>query len=292
MKTPSLVVALALLFCAAAWAQDAATIVGTVTDPSGAVIPNAKVTVSNPEKGFTRDLVTDTAGEYVAPKVPIGDYIVSAEVTGFQKLVRSGIALAVGQTLRVDLQLQVGQRTQEVTVAGNAPRVETETAAVSDVVTGAQISDLELNGRNFVQLALLVPGAAPANGLNATSVGVGSNTLISFNGGRYAYNNWEVDGGNNTDEGSSVTLNTFPSLDTIGEFRISTSNYGAEMGKHSGATIEVSTKSGTRDFHGEAFEYLRNDHLDANDWFVNRQLWSDLDVQQACNGNPAGPKAP
>jgi len=289
VKTPSLVVALALLFCAAAWAQDAATIVGTVTDPSGAVIPNAKVTVSNPEKGFTRDLVTNTAGEYVAPKVPIGDYIVSAEVTGFQKLVRSGIALAVGQTLRVDLQLQVGQRTQEVTVAGNAPRVETETAAVSDVVTGAQISDLELNGRNFVQLALLVPGAAPANGLNATSVGVGSNTLISFNGGRYAYNNWEVDCGNNTDEGSSVTLNTFPSLDTIGEFRISTSNYGAEMGKHSGATIEVATKSGTRNFHGEAFEYLRNDHVDANDWFVNRQRWDGLNVQQDCNGDPAGP---
>ena len=292
MKTPCLLVASALLFCVAAWAQDTATIVGTVTDSSGGVIPNAKVTVSNPEKGFTRDLVTNTAGEYTAAKMPTGDYVVSAEVTGFQKLVRSEITLAVGQTLRVDLQLSVGQTTQEVTVAGNAPRVETETAAVSDVVAGTQISNLELNGRNFVQLALLVPGAAPANGLNATSVGVGSNTLISFNGGRYAYNNWEVDGGNNTDEGSSVTLNTFPSLDTIGEFRISTSNYGAEMGKHSGATIEVSTKSGTRDFHGEAFEYLRNDHLDANDWFVNRQLWSDLDVQQACNGNPAGPKAP
>jgi len=293
VKTRCLLVALALLFCAAAWAQDAATIVGTVTDPSGAVIPNAKVTVSNPEKGFTRELVTNTAGEYAAPKVPIGDYFVSAEVTGFQKLVRSGITLAVGQTLRVDLQLQVGPTTQEVTVAGNAPRVETETAALSDVVAGTQISNLELNGRNFVQLALLVPGAAPANWLNTTEVGVGGgNTGISFNGGRYFYNNWEVDGGNNTDEGSSNRLNTYPSLDTIAEFRISTSNYGAEMGKHSGATIEVSTKSGTRDFHGEAFEYLRNDHLDANDWFVNRQLWSDLDVQQACNGNPAGPKAP
>jgi hypothetical protein len=252
-------------------------------------MPGAQVTVSNPEKGFTRDLATNTAGEYTAARVPIGNYVVLGEKAGFQKLVRSGITLAVGQTLRVDLQLKVGQTTQEVTVKGNTPRVETETAAVSDVVAETQIADLELNGRNFVQLALLVPGAAPANYLNTTSVGLGSFTFISFNGGRYEYNNWEVDGGNNTDEGSGTALNTFPSLDTIAEFRISTSNYGAEMGKHSGATIEVATKPGTRDFHGEAFEYLRNDQLDANDWFANRQRWDDLDLQQDCNGNPAGP---
>ena len=282
-------VASAFLFCLSTWAQDTATIVGTVTDSSGGVIPSAKVTASNPAKGFSRELTTNTAGDYTAAKVPIGDYVVSVEVAGFQKLVRSGIPLTVGQTLRVDLQLKVGQTTQEVTVAGNVPRVETETAAVSDVVTGTQIADLELNGRNFVQLALLVPGAAPANYLNTSSVGVYSNTAISFNGGRYEYNNWELDGGNNADEGSSVTLDTYPSLDTIAEFRISTSSYGAEMGKHAGATIEVATKSGTKNFHGETFEYLRNDHLDASDWFVNRQRWDGLDVQRDCHGNPAGP---
>jgi len=289
VKRPCLLVASALVFCVAVRAQDTATIVGTVTDPSGGVIPGAKVAVSNPEKGFTREFTTNTAGEYTAAKVPIGDYVITAENEGFQKLVRSGITLAVGQTLRVDMHLQVGPTTQEVTVAGNASRVETETAALSDVVAGTQISNLELNGRNFVQLALLVPGAAPSNGLNTTSVGVLGNTAISFNGGRLEYNNWEVDGGNNTDEGSGGTLNTYPSLDTIAEFRISTSNYGAEMGKHAGATIEVATKSGTKDFHGEAFDYLRNDHLDANDWFVNRQLSSGLNVEQDCNGNPLGP---
>jgi hypothetical protein len=263
-----------LLFFVSAfsWAQDTATIVGTVTDPSGAVIPGVKVTVSNPEKGFTRELESNAAGEYMAAKVPIGDYFMTAEAAGFQKLVRSGIALAVGQTLRVDLQLAVGQVTQEVTVTGNITRVETETAAVSDVVTGRQISDLELNGRNFVALALMVPGAAPVQGWDSSAIGVTGALGISFNGGRMVYNNWEVDGGNNTDEGSAVTLNTYPSLDTIAEFRISTSNYGADMGKHSGATIEVATKSGTREFHGAVFEYLRNDHLDANDWFVNRQI--------------------
>jgi len=229
-----LLAASALVFCVALRAQDTATIVGTVRDSSGGVIPGAKVVVSNSEKGFTREFTTNTAGEYTAAKVPLGDYVITAENEGFQKLVRSGITLAVGQTLRVDLQLQVGQRTQEITVAANAPRVETETAAVSDVVGGTQISNLELNGRNFVQLALLVPGAAPSNFLNTTTVGVFSNTTISFNGGRYEYNNWEVDGGNNTDEGSNATLNTYPSLDTIAEFRISTSNYGAEMGKHAG----------------------------------------------------------
>ena len=290
MATRSLIFASVLFFfCALGWAQDTATIVGTVTDSSGGAIPGAQVTVSNPEKGFTRDLATNTAGEYTAAKLPIGNYVVSGEKAGFQKLVRSGITLAVGQTLRTDLQLQVGPATQQVTVAGNLPHVETETAAVSDVVTGTQISNLELNGRNFVQLALLVPGAAPAAWLNTTSVGLSSNTGISFNGERHAYNNWEVDGGNNTDEGSNITLNTYPSLDTVAEFRVSTSNYGAEMGKHSGATIEVVTKSGTRDFHGEMFEYVRNDHLDANDWFANRQRWDGLDAQQACSGNPAGP---
>jgi hypothetical protein len=278
-----------LLISLRSLAQDTATIVGTVMDSSGAVISGAKVKVSNPDKGFTRELKSNASGEYVATKIPIGNYVLQAESPGFQKLMRSGIALTVGQTLRVDLQLTIGRMAQQVTVTGNLPRVETETAALSDVVAGTQISNLELNGRNFVQLALAVPGAAPGNQLNTTVVGVGSNLYISFNGIRYEYNNWEVDGGNNTDEGSNTSLNTFPSLDTIAGFRISTSNYGAEMGKHAGATIEVATKSGTRDFHGEAFEYLRNDHLDANDWFVNRQRWDGLDVQQACNGNPAGP---
>jgi len=264
-----------------AWAQDTATIVGAVLDSTGAVIPGAKVTVANSDKGFTRDLVANAAGEYNASKVPLGDYVITAEAPGFQKLVRSGITVAVGQTLRVDLQLTVGQVTQEVTVTGNITRVETETAAISDVVTGSQIANLQLNGRNWVTLATLVPGAAPDNGLDTSHVGVYGNNNISFNGGRTQYNNWEIDSGPNTDEGSAGTFNTYPSLDTIAEFRISTSNYGADMGKHAGATIEVATKSGTKDFHGTAFEYVRNDHFDANPWFVNRE-----------GGDPHAPKTP
>jgi len=183
MKKLYLLVGPALLFCVSAGAQDTATIVGTVTDPSGAGIPGVDVTVSNPEKGFTHKLVSNAAGEYMAAKVPIGNYVLEAESSGFQKLVRSGITLSVGQTQRVDLQLTIGQISQEITVNGNVPKVETESAAVSDVVTGSQIADLELNGRNFVALALLVPGAAPMEGWDSSAIGVGGELGISFNGG-------------------------------------------------------------------------------------------------------------
>src|SRR5215469_3266227 len=125
-----------------AWAQDTATIVGTVTDPTGAVIPGAKVTVSNPDKGYVRNLVSDSAGAYTAPKVPIGNYVITGEAPGFQRLVRSGITLDVGQTLRVDLTMTVGQVSQEVSVTGNVAKVETETGAISDVVTGTQVAEL------------------------------------------------------------------------------------------------------------------------------------------------------
>ena len=253
------------------WAQDTASIVGTVKDSSGGVIAGAKVTVSNPEKGFTRDLVSNSVGEYSAQVIPIGNYVITAEVRGFQKLVRAGITVGVGQILRVDLTMVVGQSTQEVTVTAAGAKVETETAAISGVVTGTQIANLNLNGRNFVSLALLVPGAVADDAYDPTAVGITGFASISFNGGRMEYNNWEIDGGNNLDEGSGGTsMNTFPNLDSIAEFRISTSNYGAELGKHSGATIEVATKSGTKDFHGDAFDYVRNDIFDANPWDINR----------------------
>ncbi|HXJ94744.1 MAG TPA: carboxypeptidase-like regulatory domain-containing protein, partial [Terriglobia bacterium] len=228
MKRSLILLATALLtVCISGFAQDTAYMNGTVTDKTGAAIPGAKITVSNPDKGFTRDLVSNSAGFYSISAIPIGNYIVTAEAPGFQKLVQSGITLQVGQHQRVDLQLTVGQVTQEVTVTGNLPKVQTESGTVSSVITNQQIQNLDLNGRNWVSLALLVPGAVPDNGLNTSSVGVNGNNSISFNGNRMQYANWEIDGGNNTDEGSASTFNTYPSLDTIAEFRISTSNYGA-----------------------------------------------------------------
>ena len=227
-----------------------------------------------------RHFTTNNAGEYTADSLPLGDCVVTAAAPRFQKLARTGIVLSVGQTLRVDLQLAVGQTTSEVTISGNIPHVETETAAISSVVTGSQIRDLELNGRDFVQLATLIPGAAPDNGLDTTDVGLLANNNISFNGGRMTYTNWEIDSGGNTDDMSAGTFNTYPSLDSIAEFRVSTSNDSAEVGKHAGAQIELARRSGTKDFHGELFEFLRNDALDSNDWFANLHI------------NPPGGNAP
>ncbi len=257
-----------------AMAQDLASIVGSVTDPSGAVIPEVSVTVSNPDRGFTRRVTSDSAGEYSVARVPIGSYIITVEKTGFQKLVRQGITLAVGQTLRVDLQLQIGSATQEVVVNANVAHVETETGAISDVVTSSQVSELNLNARNFANLATLVPGAATlGSGFDSSSVGVLANAAISFNGLPVNVENWEVDSTNNIDQGSgSGSIMTYPSIDSIAEFRISTSNYSAEYGKSGGANIEVVTKSGTKDFHGTLFEFVRNDVFDANDWFINRTI--------------------
>jgi hypothetical protein len=260
--------------CLHANAQDLANIVGAITDPSGGVIPDVSVTVSNPDRGFTRRVVSDSAGEYTTPRVPIGNYVITVEKTGFQRLVRSGITLQVGQTVRIDMTLQIGSVSQEVLVNSNVPRVETETAAISDVVTGSQVSQLNLNARNFANLATLVPGAATlGSGFDSSHVGVLANAAISFNGLPVNIQNWEVDGTNNIDQGSgSGSIMTYPSVDSIAEFRVSTANYSAEYGKSGGANIEVVTKSGTKDFHGTMFEFVRNDVFDANDWFINRTI--------------------
>jgi hypothetical protein len=260
--------------------QDTATIVGTVSDPTGAVIPGASVTVSNPARGFTRHLITDSAGVYQATALPLGDFAVTVEASGFQQTVMSGIHLEVGQIRRVDVSLRIGQATQKVEVVGNIPQVQTETAALSDTVTSTQTQGLELNGRNFVQLATLVPGAVVDNSFNPTAVGVASQNNISFDGSPLRTNNWEIDGGNNTDQGNGQSFTTFPSLDSVAEFRVSTSNYGADQGRNLGAEIEVATKSGTKDFHGDLYEYNRNDKFDANNFFLNREI------------NPPGGNAP
>ncbi len=263
-----------LLVSIAASGQELATIVGTVTDPSGAFVPGANITISNDAKGFTQRYVSNSAGEYTAADIPIGEYKVEAQATGFRLLVRSGITLDAGQTQRVNLQLTVGAAAQEVTVAGNLPKVETDTSAISGVITGSQVSQLSIQARNFANLALLVPGAAPLGGAyDPNTIGDIATDTLPVNGIPGNMNNWEIDGTNDVDQGSgSDSLQVFPSLDSIAEFRISTSNYSAEFPKSGSAMIEVATKSGTSQFHGTAFEFLRNDALDSNNWFLNRQI--------------------
>lgn len=253
-------------------AQSTGQISGSVRDASGAVIPGAPVVITNQATGVHQAVETNTAGEFILPALTAGTYEVSAEAKGFQKASQRDIVLQVGGRARVEIVVQVAATTTTVEVTGTLTAVETETAALSGVVTGNQMLNLSLPSRNFVALAVLIPGVAPTNGLNTDAVGVLGNVEMSFNGGRTTYNTWEIDGGNNSDRGSNSTLNTYPSLDAIAEFRVSTANYGADIGQHSGGYIEVSTKAGQRDFHGSAYEFLRNDKLNANNFFTNRQI--------------------
>jgi hypothetical protein len=261
-----------LLISGAAMGQGLATIVGAVTDPSHAAIPDAKITVSNNAVGFNRVYATSPAGTYTAAKIPLGKYVVTAEAPGFRKEVRTEITLNAGQTQRVDFQLVVGTTQQSVTVAGNVPQVQTESGTISSVITGKQVTQLNLIANTFVNLASLIPGAAPdGGGFGPDSVSNVSSVTLPVNGVPGNYNNWELDGVNIVQQGSnSDDVNIYPSLDVIAEFRISTSDYSAEFPKSAGANVEVVTKSGTNQFHGSAFDFVRNDALDANDWFINR----------------------
>jgi hypothetical protein len=161
--------------------------------------------------------LTDTAGAYVAAKVPIGSYTITAEAKGFQRTAVEGVVLTVGQTQRVDIQMRVGSTSQEVTVTGNVAKVETENATISDVVTSRQIENLNLNGLNFASLETLVAGAVEDNGNSVSQLGhTGAEPAISFNGNRMEYSNLEIDGGNNSDEGSGANGgDTTPALDSI-----------------------------------------------------------------------------
>jgi outer membrane receptor protein involved in Fe transport len=257
----SIVVALSLT----AFGQDTGSITGTVTDPSGAAVSGARVTLSSPERGIDRSTTTNESGDYLFGAVGSGSYDLVIVAPGFKKYQAKAVKLQVGQKARVDVALQVGGANTEVTVEGSSvAQVETQSSDLSGTVSGKEITQLELNGRNFTQLATLVPGVSNQSGQDDASVGVGGNVSFSMNGGRTEYNNWELDSGDNMDNGSNTTLNVYPSLEAIAEFKVLTSNYGAQYGRNGSGTVEVETKSGTRSFHGNAYEFVRNDIFNAN----------------------------
>jgi hypothetical protein len=272
MKSHRVLLGVAMLvitFCGAALAQNTGSITGTVKDPSGAAVPGANVAIVNSEHGITRQTVTNSDGEYNESALPQGKYDVIVTAAGFKKFQAKGVVLDVAEKARVDVPLQVGATTTEVVVEGSAvAQVETESSELSGTVTGKEISQLELNGRNFTQLVTLTPGVSNQTGQDEGTVGVYGNVSFSMNGGRVEYNNWELDGGDNMDNGSNSTLNVYPSLDAIAEFKVLTSNYGAQYGRNGSGTVEVETKSGTRSFHGDVYEYLRNDDFNSPGWFT------------------------
>jgi hypothetical protein len=249
--------------------QSTATVLGTVTDASGAVMRDVQITIVNTATGFTRSVVTNSSGNYNAPDLPIGHYDLKADAAGFKTFSKTGIVLDVAATVRVDISMQVGASTQSVTVEADAVQVQSDTSEVSSVITGTQIAQIDTNGRNPVQLATLMPGAASSLPDFNAPTALASNNNISFNGQRPQHNVWMIDGGEDYDRGSGGGMIVSPSPDALSEFKVLASNYSADFGQASGGTISIALKGGTRQFHGAAWEFNRNDAYDANNYFSN-----------------------
>ena len=247
-------------------AQDAATIVGTVTDPSGASVPNVKITVTNIETGLTHTVTTSDAGQYVVPDLHIGHYTAKAEASGFKVAEQKDLVLQVGDRVRVDFQMQLGGAQETVTVEANAVRVQTDSGEQSNVITDQQMSQLAVNGRSIYQLAALTPGASSVIN-NYVNTPVGGDANVEFNGLRQNHNIYLLDGGEDDDRGGAGGMSIAPSSDAIAEFRALTSNYSADYGLSSGGTMTMVLKSGSSTLHASAWEFNRNDALDARNFF-------------------------
>jgi hypothetical protein len=250
-------------------AQATATIVGVVTDVGGKVIPNASVTVTQQETGLTRQVTTNDRGFYVAPSLPVGLYTVTVEVKGFKRKSATGITLQVGEEPRIDIALEVGEVSETVTITSQSPVLQTESASVGQVIDNRYTTQIPLNGRDFSQLILLMPGATTRPGgfelsTGATTGSLGSGVAI---GGRDAHNNFMLDGAsNNARQFGNVAIR--PSIDVVQEFKVQANSYSAELGQAAFGQINLVTKSGTNEFRGSAFEFVRNDIFDARNFFL------------------------
>ena len=249
-------------------------IAGSVTDSSGAAIPNARVILTNADAGTTvRETVSDGDGLYVFTLIPPGNYNVTVEAGGFRKTVQNGVALQTNQRAKVDFALVVGQVSETVEVTATPPQLESSSSSLGTVISQNMVAELPLNGRNFVQLAILTPG------VNGTGFSVGGTimsgtrpddrrpgTEIFSNGNREGSNNFTYDGGDNNDRLLGLIV-LRPAIEAIREFKVQTNLYSADTGRSSGAQVDIVSKSGTNDWHGSAFEFLRNSALDARNFF-------------------------
>jgi hypothetical protein len=267
------------------------TILGTVTDSSGGVIGNAKVTIVNEGTSLTRTVTADPNGEYTAPSLPPGRYTVMTEMPGFKALALSNIDLGVDQRVRIDLKLEVGAMTESVSIRAETPLVQTSSSELGTTVTDQEIEALPLNGRNFVNLTRTVPGVLRgipgANIDGAGSLAWRASASFSANGQRPRDNNYMLDGVDNN-ETWLQTVVVFPSVDALDEFKLQTSTYSAEFGRSLGGVVNLQIKSGTNAMRGSAFEFHRDDAFDANNFFNNRAGRSKPDFQQNQFGGTLG----
>ncbi len=268
---------LGLITTALVLASVGGRISGSITDASGAIVQNAQVTVTNLATGASQKVLTGSDGTYSFPVLPVGSYALTASFPHFTSYSRTGIVVDANSALIIDASLKSGTQREVVTVADNGLHVETESTQLGDVISGHQMSAVPLLGRSFTDLLSLQPGVAPATSINANTVqDVGASVFspsgdlnagtISINGQREFANAFIVNG-SDVEENVNMGTSIIPNLDSIAEFRILTSNFDAEYGEFSGGQINVITKSGTNELHGDAFEFLRNTDFDARNYF-------------------------
>jgi hypothetical protein len=268
---------LLLCFMATAFAGVGGSISGTIQDSSGAAIPKASVTVINTSTGVRQSVITDSRGTYTFSVLSVGAYALEVSQPGFKPYRRNGITLDVNSALLLDVVLQVGERTDAITVNENAVHVETSSSQMGEVITGATMTEVPLNGRSYTDLLSLQSGVAPATSITSSTVqDVGASAFspsgdlnpgtVSINGQREFANSFMVNG-SDVEEDVNMGTAIIPNLDSIAEFRILTNNFDAEYGEYSGGQINVITKSGTNALHGDVFEFLRNTNLDARNYF-------------------------
>ena len=259
---------LSVLAAAAAIAQSTGTIQGTVADPSGAAVPNATVTVRNTATGEERTFTTDATGLYVVPSLPVGTYDVTVKAAGLQSTSANNLVLEVGRTVQQNFRLAVASATTTVEISATAPLLETGTVSVGSVVDQRTVQEIPLNGRHFVDLSLLTAGtvAPPAVGyLTAPLRGQGSFAIFTA-GNREDTTNFMINGINLNDMAQNqITFQ--PSINTVQEFKVDNSTYSAEYGRNSGSIVNIATRAGTNSLHGELFDYLRNNDMDARNFF-------------------------
>ena len=289
-----LIVPLLFLFaCVGATAQQNSEIVGTITDQTGAAVPGAKLVLTQTETGFVYNSVSNGTGGYVFPGLNVGTYTLKVTAKGFESYSAAGLQLNVSQTLGQDVKLTIGAETTEVSVTADALQVQAESNTVSTLISGDQVTEIATENRNFSALATLGLGVSSNLPDSNTPTSVASSASFSVNGLRQSHNIWLIDGGEADDRGGAGGMDVMPSMDAIQQFEVLASNYPPDYGISSGATMSLALKSGTQKFHGEAYEFFRNDALDANNFFNNGYNGNFAPVpklrQNIFGGNIGGP---
>jgi hypothetical protein len=281
---------LGLFWIPIARAQDNATINGTVEDQTGALVPHASITLTNPATGQNRVSISNDSGSYRFANVGVGTYSLTVSATGFLKYTKTGISVNVAQSLEENVSLTLGSQSQTVSVQADALQVQTETNEVSNLITGEQVTQLATNGRNLVNLATMAAGVSSnVSDFNNQNANTTSNS-ISFNGTRANHNVYLLDGAELNDRGCGGCFDVLPSLDALAEFQTLTSNYGPDYGIGSGGQIAMVIKSGVTSFHGELWEFNRNEDYDANNYFSNLASQPRPELRlNVFGGNVGGP---